>query len=55
MAPERAHRALLLRELIKQHHREIRGPDPKNPKLILRQIWAEMWVKMGSNGRASPS
>ena len=45
----------LLRELIKQHHKEIRGPDPQNPKPILRQIWGEMWVKMGSNGRASPS
>ena len=36
----------LLRELIKQHHRDIWGPNPKNPKPILRQISGNV----GQNG-----
>ncbi len=33
----------LLRELIKQHHGEVWGPTPQNPKPLLRQI---QWTRL---------
>ena len=47
---------ILLRELIKQHHRGQWGPNPQNPKPYFRQIWGEFgakWVPMDAPRRVS--